>query len=93
MNRFYKSYFIPGTVPGALQSYDLPDLMATLAPGKLLLSGIVDGNGNYIDNETITEDLAFIKSTYRSKNTSDQLIISTGDVAGKLFDLYLEWIK
>lgn len=35
MNRFYISAFIPSTVPGAIQAYDLPDLAANLAPRML----------------------------------------------------------
>jgi len=35
MNRFYISAFIPSTVPGAIQAYDLPDVAANLAPRML----------------------------------------------------------
>ncbi len=45
MNRFYNSGFIYGTVPGSLRAYDLPDLLASLAPRKLLLAGITDSLG------------------------------------------------
>ncbi len=93
MNRYYKSSFIPGTVPGSLKAYDLPDLMAALAPGKLLIAGLLDGNGNYADNEAITEDITFIKKAYQLKNSEDQLRVITGDISGKLYDLFLEWIK
>jgi hypothetical protein len=93
MNRSYKSSFIPGTIPGSLKAYDLPDLMAILSPGKLLVAGVLNGNGNYADNESIAEDVAFIKKAYQLKNSVDQLSIITGDVSGKLDDLFIQWIK
>jgi len=93
MTRSYKSSFIPGAVRGSLESYDLPDLMATLAPRKLLIGGILDGLGKYADNEAFAKDIAFLKNAYQSKYASDKLIIITGNVSGKLDDLYLEWIK
>jgi hypothetical protein len=93
MSHTYKSAFIPGTVPGSLKAYDLPDLIATLSPGKLLIAGVLDGNSNYADNESIAEDVAFIRKAYQLKNSMDQLSIITGDVSGKLNDLFIQWIK
>ncbi|HAQ19173.1 MAG TPA: hypothetical protein DCR40_08075 [Prolixibacteraceae bacterium] len=68
LNRFYKPSFILNTVPGALKAYDLPDLAASLAPRKLLMSGVTDGNGKNMDIESIHTDLAIIKTAYQYRN-------------------------
>jgi dienelactone hydrolase len=73
--RFYLPKFIASTVSGALQAYDLPDLAASLAPRKLLITGLVDGTGHPADSKDIDEDTAVIKMAYRHKNAREQLKI------------------
>lgn len=93
MNRFYNSAYIPGTVPGALESYDIPDLAASLAPRKLMIAGITDGSGNTTDPESIIEDLAIIKAAYQNRNACEQLNIISRESIEKPYDLFMEWIK
>jgi dienelactone hydrolase len=42
-------------VPGALESYDLPDLAARLAPRRLTIHGAVDALGNPVSQSTLEE--------------------------------------
>jgi cephalosporin-C deacetylase-like acetyl esterase len=93
MNRFYDPKFVHSLVPGALTAYDLPDLEASLAPRKLLMAGVKDGNGSNDDAESINNDLDIIKTAYRFINAEDRLKIESDKSPGKLTDLYLEWIK
>jgi hypothetical protein len=93
MNRFYNSAFIQTTVPGALKSYDFPDLAAALAPRKLLMAGVTDGNGKSTDVESINTDLAIIKTVYQNRNAGNQLNIVSGEAIEKPYDLYAKWIK
>jgi hypothetical protein len=93
MNRFYNPSFIPGTVPGALKAYDLPDLEASLAPRKLILAGITDGYGKNTDIENINKDLTVIKAAYQNKKAVGQLNIVHQILSDKPYDLYMEWIK
>ncbi|HTN06150.1 alpha/beta hydrolase [Agriterribacter sp.] len=93
MNRFYNPAFIHSTVPNALTAYDLPDLSASLAPGKLLIVDATDGAGNTCDPETMDKDFAIIKTAYQHKKAGEQLRIIPGKATGKNVDLYLEWIK
>ena len=44
-SREYSPSFIPSTVAGAIEKYDLPDLMAALSPRKLLIVNPLSGNG------------------------------------------------
>ena len=92
MNHTYNSRYALSCVPGALKSYDLPQLTACVAPVKLLMAGVTDGNGKIINVED-DKEIEIIRSAYRSKNADKQLIIASGDLAGKLSDLYNEWIK
>ena len=93
MNHFYTSSFIYGVVPGALKAYDLPDLEACLAPRKLMMAGTTDGNSKKTDPESITRDLAIIKTAYQVKNAAGQLKIMPYEPAEKPYDILSEWIK
>lgn len=93
LNRFYKSSFILNAVPGSLKAYDLPDLAACLAPRKLLMVGVTDGNGKGTDIENINNDLTIIQTAYKYKNSSNKLNIVFGETRDKPYELYSEWIK
>jgi hypothetical protein len=93
MNRFYNSDFIYGTVPGSFRAFDLPDLMASLAPRKLLLYGITDSLGKPADPEAIRVDTDIIKNSYKDKNASVQLTIQMGAPIQGLEHVFSEWIK
>jgi len=72
MNRFYDTKFILSAVPEALTAYDLPDLAAAFAPGKLFIADMTDGNGKY---QNINDDLEIIKKAYQRKNAAGMLRI------------------
>ena len=74
-NRFYSSSFIPGVVPGALKAYDLPDIEASFAPGKLLMAGVTDGYGKISDTASINNDLEIVRNGYKKKNAEENLMI------------------
>jgi hypothetical protein len=93
INRFYNSAFIHSTIPGALKAYDLPDLAASLAPRKLLMLGVTDGNGNRTDIESINNDLDVIKIAYQNINAEEQLNIVSLKPNEKLYDFLIKWIK
>ena len=93
LNRFHKPSFILNAVPGALKAYDLPDLAASLAPRKLLIAGVTDGNGKSTDVESINKDLAIIKTAYQYRNAGNQLKIVSRETIEKPYNLYMEWIK
>jgi hypothetical protein len=93
VNRFYNPKFVYSLVPGALEAYDLPDLSASLAPRKLLMVGVTDGNGRNTDVESINRDLEIIKNAYRFRNAESQFKIVSDKLPEKLSDLYLDWIS
>ena len=94
-NRFYRPQFIYNSVPGALNKYDLPDLAASLAPRKLTMISVTDGNGKVSDSESINKELEIIKTAYRSTNSERKLNIVTGEIQdnSKLYEIFTDWIK
>jgi len=93
MNRFYNPRFIHSIVPGALTAYDLPDLAGCVAPRKLMMEDITDGNGIKTDQKSIENDLEIIKNAYKIKNASEQFSIVLSESKEKQNNLFLEWIK
>jgi hypothetical protein len=93
MNRFYDPKFVHSIVPGALKTYDLPDLEASLAPRKLLIANATDGNSKSTDVDSINKELDVIKKAYRFRMADGQLNIVSARSTEKLTELYLEWIK
>ncbi|HUX96535.1 MAG TPA: acetylxylan esterase [Bacteroidales bacterium] len=92
MIRFYKSSFIAGVVPGAIEEYDLPFLAGTLAPRKLMIARPTDGNGQFENQEIITEDMNTLKKLYKENNAEGSLLILTSDKVFQ-FEKLLDWIK
>jgi cephalosporin-C deacetylase-like acetyl esterase len=84
MAKFYSPDFIPNAVPYALQSYDLPDLAASLAPTGLFINDAVDGTGKKSGSETIDEDIEIIKKGYSAKKAADKLVLWNGNPVEKL---------
>ena len=93
MNRFYNPKFVYSIVPGALNAYDLPDLAASLAPRKLLMANITDGNSQSTDISSINKDLDPVITAYHFRNADGKLNIVQDQSTGKIFDLYLQWMK
>ncbi len=89
MNQFYDPTLIHGSVPGALKSYDLPDLAAVFAPGKLMLVNVTGAGVETHNQAKVDEDLSFIKDAYRFRNASGSLMIESGED----FDAYFsKWL-
>lgn len=90
MNRFYDPAYIHGSVPGALQAYDLPDLAASLVPRKLMLVNVKDAAAEAPDQAGTDKDLAVIRNVYRYMNASDSLITGSGP---DLYEYFSKWIN
>ncbi len=73
MNRYYRTNLIPSMVAGALTAYDLPDLMACLAPRRLTMINITDQNKEKADPILIEQELAVVRSAYA--DFKDNLLI------------------
>ena len=63
-------------VAGVLTAYDLPDLIACLAPRRAAMFGVRDHNLEHASIDLINTDMEFLKSAYAAKNASENLRIS-----------------
>jgi hypothetical protein len=78
--RFYKPDFIPFIVAGAINDYDLPDLMAALCPRKVLLIDPLSGDGLIADKAKVNNILNFPSTVYSEEGSSQNLeMINTMD--------------
>lgn len=74
MNQYYKVHF-SCTVPGALKAYDLPDLIACIAPRKIAIVEPKDHMVETASEETVKQELAFPLSVYTLRKVPDNLKI------------------
>ncbi|WP_241559163.1 alpha/beta hydrolase family protein [Chitinophaga barathri] len=89
--RIYQPGFIQNAVAGSAGVYDLPDLAASLAPRRLLITGPTDGTGG--EQQGGTEDLTFIQTMYSTRQAEDQLRIIPSGPVENLQDALLWWLK
>ncbi len=73
--RFYNPHLIFSTVAGALKGYDLPDLEASFAPGRLTIVRPAAADGNTTDIEKTESDMKIVRSGYKYKNADKNLKI------------------
>ncbi|HMG89445.1 MAG TPA: alpha/beta hydrolase family protein [Chryseolinea sp.] len=75
-------------VGGVLTAYDLPDLIACIAPRKVAMSGPKDQMLEPAPNELIDKEMEFPKAAYASKNVSSNLRVSSSQVD---LDTTIKW--
>jgi dienelactone hydrolase len=74
LNKFYQFPFTC-YVAGALTAYDLPDLIGSIAPRKVLLAEINNQSKKPASKELVDEEMAFPLKVYGQKNVADNLKI------------------
>jgi len=75
----YRTYYMPHTVPGALASYDLPDLAATLAPRALTLINPANHAGEAADAESLEREYGVLRNAYAAAGAEGALRIRSVD--------------
>src|SRR5690625_3451195 len=92
-NEFYQPALVPHLVPGALLSYDLPDLAAGMAPQRLNVVHARDGGGDALSRDRFISSWDVAIQRYTNQDAEDRLICSGTDAARScwsLADLILE---
>jgi cephalosporin-C deacetylase-like acetyl esterase len=85
-NKFYNTGLTNSFVAGALTAYDLPDLAASLAPRKLTMINLRDGEGKVLDSNINNPDIEFIKSVWQKGNAGRQLQIVRESTEEKIIE-------
>jgi cephalosporin-C deacetylase-like acetyl esterase len=90
--RNYDPILIQSSLSGVLPYYDLPELISTLAPSKLLLINVKDQMGNNLDLSVEHSDMTIIKNAYQQKEAFENLQIRlwSDDNPGIIFSNWLE---
>jgi len=90
--RFYEPEFIPHTVAGILDTYDLPDLVAAINPRNLLVLNPRQASGEHANEDDIKKEYAFPIKVYTESTEKGFILISTEDDDVKMKSL-LSWLE
>ncbi len=93
MNKFYYGDAVPPFVYGALKSYDLPDLVATIAPKKVVMIDIKDQLKNLAKDSEVDKEYGFVKQVYKKVNASDNFVLIKSDKNKSAISLLIEEVK
>jgi pimeloyl-ACP methyl ester carboxylesterase len=69
---------LTNVVPGALQTYDLPELAATLAPRPLTIRGAVDPVHQPLSQAVLEQAYAACRSAYAQQQAAEHLRLEAG---------------
>ncbi len=75
MNQYYKPLYMPSAVAGAVGVYDLPELMALMAPQKLILINPVNQSGEFVNPEYIINELKIVYKQYSAMQAVESFAV------------------
>ena len=91
--RFYKTSFIHSTVPGAINEYDLPDLIGYLCPRKVLMINPLTPNAEPAEEQRITENMYFPTGVYDKKKVKENFLIKSDLKKQEVAEQVMSWLK
>ena len=93
LHREYVPAYIPSTVAGAINKYDLPDLMAALSPRELLIINPLSGNGEPAGEDQKSCDLSYPRIVYTQKGKGDQFRYVVLEEDQPVDEQIIKWLK
>jgi len=93
LNRDYSPAYIPSTVAGAIEKYDLPDLMATISPRKVLIINPLSGNGNPAGTDQKYCNLSYPQIIYNQKGHEDHFKHIMVDGGQLVYEQIIKFLK
>jgi len=91
--REYTPSFIPSTVAGAIEKYDLPDLMAALCPRKLLIINPLSGNGDPAGDKEKVCYLSYPRIVYTQKGVEEHFKHVTLEESQPVYEPFIKWLR
>ena len=91
--RIYKPAYIPFTVAGAIEEYDLPDLMAMLCPRKVLIINPVSGDGLLPDESETRNSILFPTNVYSENGVSHNFKLVSRLDEKMVLEQLLSWLR
>ena len=89
----YKPSFIHSTVAGAIEEYDLADLMAAISPRKILVLNPLSPNGQKAGETKAKYSIDFPLKVYAEKDASQNLVLITGIDNQLGLEHFRSWLK
>ncbi len=89
----YKPSFLFSTVPGAIEEYDLPDLIARLCPRKTLIINPLSGNGLDASETKTTQSMLFPLKVYSEKNVPNNFGLKSNIDDKVVLEQVISWLK
>ena len=89
----YTPAFIPSTVAGAIEKYDLPDLMAALCPRGLLIINPLGSNGSPAEEDKKSCYLTYPNIVYSQKGAKNNFKHFIADDDNLINDAIINWLK
>jgi hypothetical protein len=89
----YKPSFIHSVVAGAIEAYDLPDLVASLCPRKTLILNPLSGNGTKADEVKSRLNMRFPLEVYSGRNVSENFQLESNIDDPLILEQVLAWLK
>lgn len=93
MNEYYKPKFVLSAVPGALRAYDLPDLVACLAPRRMHMINVTDQEGHRAGSHALQQEFAIVRSAYAAKQADDSFAIRNKESYESIDRVFSDWIE
>ncbi len=91
-SRFYT--LDPASLIGnVLTAYDLPDLMACLAPRNLLITNPVDALGKPAPGALVTESSKIVRRAYAGQNAAQRILIRTSVTGSPVTEALIPWLN
>jgi cephalosporin-C deacetylase-like acetyl esterase len=93
LTREYAPEFIPSTVAGAIDAYDLPDLLGALCPRKVMIINPLSANGDPADDKEKSCHLSYPRIVFTQQGLKDHFTHIVVD-EGKAFpDHIISWLN
>jgi dienelactone hydrolase len=89
----YQPFFIHSTVAGAIEEYDLPDLIASLCPREVLIINPLSGNGEKADETKSKKSMLFPLRVYSAKNASENFGLYSHIDEHLVLEQVLTWLR
>ena len=93
LSQEYKPSFIHSTVAGAIEEYDLPDLIASLCPRKALIINPLSANGGKADETKSKQNLLFPFKVYSEKNAINNVKLESNIDDHLILEHVLSWLR
>lgn len=92
MERNYEPKYIENSVPGMLETYDLPDLVAARAPHKVWMINAVNAEDKRICNERLASEYAFVREVYADVGLPEHFVSRSAEKEEEIRNIIREWL-